>query len=156
MGRRRRNVTSRPVLTTDLGASGASAVRAVAEEPRGGGGTVWRATAVRATRRRWWSATRTAVRPSLSGHPGASVLRAVVEAADRESATARPGESPSVTASATARYRSSRAAAPPSVRSGVPGPAGAVSFAFVGELIGTKFAQNSNLSQPTRKISKQD
>ena len=32
--KRRRNVTRRPVLTMDSGASGASVVRAVTEEPR--------------------------------------------------------------------------------------------------------------------------
>ena len=160
-------------------------VRAVAEEHRGEPGTAWRETPVRGRPRRSWSVTRTAARPSLSGHHGVSALRSVtpifqqkdsqhlftkdktispniknfchfpqislevsdsqskfggrnvlnlcfrvrpaVEGADRESDTARLEENPSVTASATDRYKSSRVAGPRCVQSGVPGPAGAVS-----------------------------
>ena len=54
-------------------------------------------------------------------------VRPAVEVADRESDTARLEENPSVTASATDRYRSSRVARPRCVQSGVPGRAGAVS-----------------------------
>ena len=73
--RRRRNVTCRPVLTTAPGARGVSAVRPVTEEPRDECATVWRATVARARPRRSWSVTRTVVRPSPSGQSGVSVLR---------------------------------------------------------------------------------
>ena len=59
------------------GDPGASVARAVTEEPRDGCETVLPGTGVRGRLRRSWSVTRTAVRPSLSGHHGVSVLRSV-------------------------------------------------------------------------------
>ena len=80
------------------------------------------------------------------------------EAADRETDAVRLMESLSVTVSVTDLYRSLRAVGTTSVLSGVPGLAGAVSSSYqtirhiicMWEQIGTKFAQNTTLSQPTR------
>ena len=81
-----------------------------------------------------------------------------MEGADSETDTARQEESPSVTASASDPSRNSRAVEPRPVQSGVPGAAGAVSsphinwllnINFMWEQIGTKFAQKTNLNEPT-------